>query len=334
MKTSTRNLAGYYRVLGSLFLAFGILANVLLYVSFSDSLLYQVIYGAIGAGLDLWKAGALLLAFALWVYGRYLLGMFAAMFFVVLTLISIGAGFGFTQQMLAEYEDKARKESDSYKALQAQVQLAQSRVSNLSQYASLQGGNVSSEVDALQAEKTALLQSGATNMQDVPAGTVAQRVGDCSGSGYYVGKYCPQIKAIEAKIRAARLQAVNASSYAGAVEELNRAQVALSSAAGSASDNETHPMFVGLGSLLGLSAIEAKYRFFIVSIIVAELLGTLSLFMANRISVRSDPMNMTVSELLQSQRTMQESLAALGELRLLSAVPEVSANFPPSHSQA
>jgi hypothetical protein len=309
-----------------MFLAFGITANVLLYVSFSDSLLYQIIYGAIGAGLDLWKAGALLLALALWIFGRFIMGFLAFAFFIALTGISIAAGFGFTQQMLSEYEEKARVESDSYKALQARVEAAQSRVDSMSQYASL-GADATSTVDALQAEKTALLQSEATNMAGVSAGTVAQRVGDCSGSGYYIGKYCPAIRAIDAKIADARRTASNANSYSGAVQELSAAQAALAGASSGGAQHETHPMFIGLGALLGISAVDAKYRFFIMSIIIAELLGTLSLFMANRISHAADFRNMTVHELVNTQKNLQNSMDELRQLSLQSVPGGDSENF-------
>lgn len=288
---SARNLSGYFQMLGVGFLLFGITANVLLYLSFSDTFGYQLIYGTLGAGLDLWKAGALLAAMILWYRGDFGLAVFSAVMFVVLTAISIGAGFGFTQQMMEGFEQRRLMESNQFKSLEAKLESAEARVAELSGHADLNPA-------ALQTELDALLNAPALNMHGQPAGTVSGNVGNCSGGGYYVSKHCPAILALQAK-----LDGANAYAGAKAFEREARAELA---ALDGANVNKHHPMFVGLAGLLGTSAEEAKYRFFIISIIVIELLGTVSIFMSTRLRNDADPMQMTLAEMLAQQQAAQQ----------------------------
>jgi hypothetical protein len=118
-------------------------------------------------------------------------------------VVSVLCGQATLQQSLDAAQQARRLQSDVYQAAVTQRQIAAEKVAALS-IDETQAVAAQKALTALEAEKQAYLASPATNSQGKGAGTIAARVGDCTGTSYYVRKYCGQIRSLDSQLSEAK----------------------------------------------------------------------------------------------------------------------------------
>jgi hypothetical protein len=118
-------------------------------------------------------------------------------------VVSVLCGQATLQQSLDAAQQARRLQSDVYQAAVAQRQIAAEKVAALS-IDEAQAVAAKNALTALEAEKQAYLASPATNSRGNGAGTIAARVGDCTGTSYYVKKYCGQIRRLDSQLSEAK----------------------------------------------------------------------------------------------------------------------------------
>jgi hypothetical protein len=118
-------------------------------------------------------------------------------------VVSVLCGQATLQQSLDAAQQARRLQSDVYQAAVTQRQIAAEKVAALS-IDETQAVAAQKALTTLEAEKQAYLASPATNSQGKGAGTIAARVGDCSGTSYYVRKYCGQIRSLDSQLSEAK----------------------------------------------------------------------------------------------------------------------------------
>jgi hypothetical protein len=119
-------------------------------------------------------------------------------------VVSVLCGQATLQQSLDAAQQARRVQSDVYQAAVAQRKIAAEKVAALSIDES-QAIAAQNALTAQMAEKQAYLASPATNSQGKGAGTIGARVGDCTGTSYYVKKYCAKIRTLDSQLSDAKL---------------------------------------------------------------------------------------------------------------------------------
>jgi hypothetical protein len=118
-------------------------------------------------------------------------------------VVSVLCGQATLQQSLDAAQQARRLQSDVYQAAVAQRQRAAEKVAALS-IDETQAVAAQNALTALETEKQAYLASTATNSRGKGAGTIAARVGDCTGTSYYVKKYCGKIRRLDSQLSDAK----------------------------------------------------------------------------------------------------------------------------------
>ena len=276
-------------ILGIFLYAIGVLTNILLYSSFSDDGLYKSVYSGMGLAFDLSKLClSLAVGILIYAYRAYIFAAIASCFWTVLTVVSIASAFGFMTVVNNVMESKALVASTTFKSLNAAVESAQVRVDSLSLYADPTSASQSAiKIKDLTSQLDAFKNGPAKNSRGQRAGSIASRVGDCSKNGYYYRAYCPKIKQLEQAIVKQERIVSGYNQYLGAVaakearlKELSGMDVQNANITG-----HIHPMFIGIASLTGASAVYIKYIFLCVSSILCELLGSFMLVLYSRLGV-------------------------------------------------
>lgn len=276
-------------ILGIFLYAIGVLTNILLYSSFSDDGLYKSVYSGMGLAFDLSKLClSLAIGILIYAYRAYIFAAIASTFWTVLTVVSIASAFGFMTVVNNAMESKALVASTAFKSLNAAVENAQVRVDSLSLYADPTSASQSAiKIKDLTTQLDAFKNGPAKNSRGQRAGSIASRVGDCSKNGYYSRAYCPKIKQLEQAIAEQERIVSSHNQYLGAVaakkarlKELSGMDVQNANITG-----HLHPMFIGIASLTGASAVYIKYIFLCVSSILCELLGSFMLVLYSRLGV-------------------------------------------------
>ncbi|EDN68184.1 membrane protein [Beggiatoa sp. PS] len=129
--------------MGLFFILLGIFLNFQLYISLAgDQFFYKYSYGAIGIGLDISKVICLILGAYLirqTVSSLMIAGLISLVFWLILSLISWAAGWGFTLFVTQKYESEAFQKNMQVQAVRAGIEDAQLKVEQLSQYANSTG---------------------------------------------------------------------------------------------------------------------------------------------------------------------------------------------------
>lgn len=283
------SLQGIILILGVFLFGISILTNVLLYSSFSDDSLYKATYSGMGLAFDLSKLClSLAIGILFYAFRAYIFAAVASIFWTVLTTVSIASAFGFMTVVNNAMESKALVASTAFKSLNAAVESAQARVDSLSLYAdSTSATQATSKIKDLTGQLDAFKNSSAKNSRGQRAGSIASRVGDCTGSGYYHRAYCPQIKKFEQAIAEQERVVSGHNQYLGAVaakearlKELSGMDVQNTNITG-----HIHPMFIGIASLTNTNAVHIKYIFLCVSSVLCELLASFLLILYSRLGV-------------------------------------------------
>jgi hypothetical protein len=286
---TTINMRGVMLLAGLFFIVLSMAANVMLYGSFSDDPFYKTTYISMGLGFDLTKAFLLIITMLLWVSGLFVLAVFAGLFWCVLTLISVAAGFGFMSVVQSQAESAAVLASARYQSAKAAVSNAEKSVASLSEYADKgQALSAQAKIDEFSAQLTALLNGPARNSIGQRTGkTVTTQLDQgCPGSSWYHRKYCPEIQQLESEMGKHQSVIEGHQRYEAArvhkdqmLLELTNLDVGTVGAT-----SHLHPMFIGLSKLSGQQADTLKFIFLLVSSLTCELLGSLCLLIYSRLS--------------------------------------------------
>jgi hypothetical protein len=134
--------------------------------------------------------------------------------------ISVICGQATLQHSLDAAQQARRLQSDTYQAAVAQRKQAASQVAALS-IDETQAVAARQALTALSAEKQAYLASHATNSRGQNAGTIGVRVGDCTGTSFYVKKYCGKIRTLDSQYRSAKLTVDKWNKYQSAKAHLD-----------------------------------------------------------------------------------------------------------------
>jgi hypothetical protein len=133
--------------------------------------------------------------------------------------ISVICGQATLQHSLDAAQQTRRLQSDTYQAAVAQRKQAASKVAALS-IDENQAVAARKALSALETEKQAYLAKSATNSRGQGAGTIGARVGDCTGTSYYVNKYCGKLRTLDSQHRSAKLTVDKWNQYQNAKAHL------------------------------------------------------------------------------------------------------------------
>jgi len=247
--------------------ALSIMLNFQLYTSLvGSSNIEKFSYQYIGIALDFSKVICLLLAMYLW-FGvgngkAIMLGVFCFIFYVVLSGISLSAGWGFGLKATANGEAERLKGSMAMQSLQAQVTAAESKADKFSGYSTVDSTTLESKMSLLTSE-----------LKDL------QRDLAACPKNYYTKCINPkkaQIAEKQAEIQPLKAQLDGYNAYSGAMAHKNQLYANISNLDSSALQTEImHPLFIATGNLFNVSPQEAKQGLLLVSFIALELLGSL-----------------------------------------------------------
>jgi primosomal protein N'' len=303
--------------MGLFFILLGIFLNFQLYTSLTgDSPLHKYSYGIIGIGLDVSKVICLILGVFLLRQATNVLliaGFISLAFYLVLSLISWAAGWGFTLVVTQHYENKAFQQNTQVQAMQASVDEATAKLQRLSQYAnSAAAPQAQSKLDSLQAQLDALWLAPAQNSLGHRTGqnVRSQLGGTCPGTSWYHKKYCAQIQALESQKKSLQTVIDNHATYLAALEHKNAMikDLGKMELAGANQDSYMHPLFVGMGTVLDISPQLVKYRLLLLTSAMIELLG--SLFFVIGIIIQRQ--TYTVADIVAMEKHKHQILADLG----------------------
>ena len=292
MSKSLVGLRGMIFIVGIALFGISVMCNFLLYSSFSDDILYKSTYSSMGIAFDITK---LCMAFSIglcfYALRAYIFAAIAASFWVLLTLISIISAFGFMAVVNNAMESAALVSSTVFKSTEAALDDVQTKLNELSQHAdSTLAAQAQRQINSLNTQLETFKQGIAKNFAGSNAGSIASRIGDCTGNGYYIRTYCPQISQIESQIVVQKVIVDGHQAYLGALfaKESRLSEMSSLNISNANITSHIHPMFIGLAALFKTSANQMKYYFLIVSSILCELLGSFSLVLFSRLGVLDD----------------------------------------------
>lgn len=304
-------------IIGFFLIAISLYCSFLLYTSFSSNLGDKVAWGGMGLGLDSFKNIALLAALALWglnLFAARVLSIVVGLAYLLLTVLSFSAFFGFMSTVQHKLETEAMLASNHYRSLQAAVSNAERAVNELSIHADPQAVR----------EAETKLQAMAGELAQVQQGMARWAQPDCTpkrnarGQPYTTRaiEWCGKLQAIEA--RAAPWQDIidGHARYKAALAHQERALAqlaAVDSGDAAVGDSHLHPMFVDLGKLLAQAPDEMKVAFMFISSAAAEILGTLSIliagFLGRKRSFTLDEIEHMSLQLREQQQRLHASLS-------------------------
>jgi hypothetical protein len=189
-------------------------------------------------------------------------------------VVSVLCGQATLQQSLDAAQQARRLQSDVYQAAVAQRQRAAEKVAALSVDES-QALAAKNALTTLETQKQAYLASAATNSQGKGAGTIAARVGDCTGTSYYVRKYCGQIRRLDSQLSDAKLTVDKWHEYQNAKAHLDELQ---SKPLPTGADRAQLPGISALALILGTEGEQVGAMMFFIFSVFSELAAIILFF--------------------------------------------------------
>jgi hypothetical protein len=189
-------------------------------------------------------------------------------------VVSVLCGQATLQQSLDAAQQTRRLQSDVYKAAVAQRQAAAEKVAALS-IDETQALAAQNALTTLEHEKQAYLASTATNSQGKGAGTIAARVGDCTGTSYYVRKYCAKIRTLDSQLSDAKRTVDKWHEYKSAKAHLDALE---SKPLPAGAEDAQLPGITALALILGTEGEQVGAMMFFVFSVFAELAAIILFF--------------------------------------------------------
>jgi len=254
-------------LIGIALCALSIMLNFQLYSSLTGSSnLEKFSYQYIGVAFDLAKITCLLLAVYFWFRApgakAILVGSFCFIFYVVLSAISLSAGWGFGLNATKHGEDERLAGSYTMRAFEGQIEEGKAKASKFAAYSKIDSAALNMKRDQLTLEMD----------------TLKHKLSRCPRN--WMTK-C--INPANAEIKAVRQQLVDISAnlhgqaaYQAGLSEQNTAAMQIGNLDGSQMGTAVfHPLFIAMGDLFLVTPRQAKQTLLLVSFVVLELLGSL-----------------------------------------------------------
>lgn len=287
--------------MGLFFILLGIFLNFQLYTSLAgDSTLYKASYGLIGIGLDISKVLCLTLGVFLIAQGltsTITAGIISLAFWLVLSAISLAAGWGFSLVVAQNYESQALMNSAQLQSAKATVENAQAKLDSASQYAG-------ADITALTTRQQALENSL----------TALENTLDKCPANYFTNCITPtkaKIASVKSELTPLLAKINGYQSYQAAIthKETVTKQLAGISISSVNAESYMHPLFIGLAQIFNSDANTAKYRLLLVTFTAIELLGTLFFAIGAMFSGKRE---FTLNDLRAMEIQQQELKKTLG----------------------
>lgn len=247
--------------------ALSIMLNFQLYSSLTGSSnLEQFSYQYIGVSLDFAKIVCLLLAVYFWFKApgakSVLIGTFCFFFYVVLSGISLSAGWGFGLNATKHGEDERLAGSYTMKAFEGQIEAGKQQAQNYSMYA---------EIDVTSLNEN---QQKIINELD----NQKKKLASCPRN-YFTKCINParaEISRLTNLLGDVSVQLKGHMNYQGGLSQQNTAAMQIGQLDGSQMATQVfHPLFIAMGDLFLVTPREAKQTLLLISFVVLELLGSL-----------------------------------------------------------
>lgn len=239
-----------WRLYGWILIAVGMGFNANLFYSLGSTCAVSLAIMLVGITLDLVKLNALLTMAISWVRKETVIAFGNLVFLLLLSLISLAAGFGFWSMTNERLETQRIRESLPFIAAKNNYESANEQVKLLSKYASIDVNEERAKLEAIEVEKTTFLASTAKNVNGTSAGTVESRIGDCVGDSYYERTYCGKLRELKAALIPVQRAIANAEAYQAALKTRQQAGQDIQ-ATSQGSGMVTAPIYTDLGRLLG-----------------------------------------------------------------------------------
>ncbi len=254
-------------MIGVALCALSIMLNFQLYSSLTGSSnLEKFSYQYIGVAFDFAKIVCLLLAVYFWFRAANasgaLIGTFCFFFYVILSGISLSAGWGFGLNATMHGEEERLAGSYTMQAFKGQIESGKHQADQFSAYA-----NVDSAALKLQHEQL-------TSEMD----TLTKKLRKCPRNWFTkcINPANAEIKKVREKLVRISTQLHGQSSYQSGISQQNVAAMNIGNLDGSKLGTQVfHPLFIAMGDLFLVTPRQAKQTLLLISFVVLELLGSL-----------------------------------------------------------
>jgi hypothetical protein len=254
----------------------GIVCNMTFYSGFGNGL-SSLIYAMIGLLFDLAKVLSIV-AFVYFVrdFESHITDTtICAIMWLVLSVLSLAAAYGFFSEINERYEAMRLKDSAIYAQHQLAVDNAQTKLDNLAQYANVDTAAISAEIASYQGANDALFNTVAKNSLGQSTGrTVSEITAQCTKNNWYTRHYCGKRVDNRAKIQQLQARLDGYQQYQSALAHHQTAQKAFNDLALVGAANQAHSLFVNVGQLINSKASSVKVFFILLTSLVMELLGS------------------------------------------------------------
>ena len=199
---------------------------------------------------------------------------------LILSVISLFARYGFLSQINDQYEAPRLKESAIYAQHQLAVDSAQAKLDNWAKYANLDTADLMTQISSYRESNQALFNTPANNIIGQSTGrTVGQMTEQCTKQNWYTQSYCGQWNHNNAQIQQLQAQLNGPQHYQSALADYQTALQSFNDLAISGAANQLHPLFLNLGLLTNSNPSSVKDVFMWFTSLVIELLASLLMLM-------------------------------------------------------
>jgi hypothetical protein len=263
----------------------GILCNMIFYSGFGNGL-SAVIYASLGLLFDLAKVMSIV-SFVYFVrdFEQHITeATICAMMWLVLSLLSLAAAYGFFSQINEIYEAMRLKDSAIYTQHKQAVDNAQAKLDNLAQYANVDTAAITAQIASSQGANDALFNTVAKNSLGQSTGrTVGEITAQCTKNNWYTRQYCGKRVDNQAQIQQLQARLDGYQRYQSALAHHQTAQTAFNQLAIVGAANQAHPLFVNIGRLSNNKPSAVKRFFILLTSLVVELLVSGLMFVRSKL---------------------------------------------------
>jgi hypothetical protein len=263
----------------------GVLCNLIFYSNFGSGF-SSLVYAIIGVLFDLAKVVCIVLVvYFARDFERYLTETsIFAMMWLVLSLLSLAAAYGFFSQLNEKYEAMRLKDSAIYAQHKLAVDNAQAKLDSLAQYANVDTAALTAQIASSQGANERFFNTIAKNSLGQSTGrTVGQITAQCTKDNWYARHYCGKRLDNQAQIQQLQARLDGYQRYQSALAHHQTAQKAFNELAIVGAANQAHPLFVNIGRLTNNNASDVKGFFILLTSLVIELLGNVLMFARSKL---------------------------------------------------
>lgn len=262
----------------------GIACNVQFYSSVSDGI-GSFFYGTIGFLFDVSKLTLIVLAVYFYYQNAINQALASLAGWIVLSGISLIAAYGFFGVLNAEFEQKQLAQSNVYALSKQNVESANARVNELSQYADHDYVRLAEiEKKKLEKQRNSILHGPVQNSLGTNVGTLDKMTSGCTQENWYSRKYCGQLTEIDNKISELDERINGYGLYVSATKHRDAAMANLTELNPASVEQAHHPVFIMLATIMATTAHNVKAWFLLLTSFVLEALASLLFYLRASLS--------------------------------------------------